>query len=111
MNWYYHIYVTSSDVIDLLVDHGTDINALSKHNNSALIISIDEGKLFENFYANTKTTRAEMQTWFSYIGFDRGAHFLITRRADVNIVGKYGTTALIQAAAKGTEMRNSLFSY
>lgn len=37
------------------------------------------------------------------IGFDKDAQFLIKRKANVNIVGKYGNTALMLAASKGTE--------
>lgn len=40
------------------------------------------------------------------IGYDKGAHFLIKKGADVNIVGKYGNTALMLAASKGTERQN-----
>lgn len=39
-----------------------------------------------------------------WLGYDKAATILIQKGADVNVVGKYGKTALIEAANKGKQM-------
>lgn len=82
------------------MEHGADINAVNKYNNSALIMAVWAGNFLT--YCEKVAMQWTVPTLFSE--FDNVAEFLIQKGADVNVVGENGYTALMWAAQKGEEI-------
>lgn len=92
-------------MIKLLIDKGANINARNKDKDSVLILAIHSGTSIHSFIL--KVLHGFGKRSFSmklfWLGYDKAATLLIQKGVDVNAVGKYGKTALLEAANKGKQ--------
>lgn len=88
-------------MLRLLIQKGADVNATNIYKNTALLLAVNKGTIYEK-HMNLKIVQNEL--WYRpnfFLGFDKIAEYLIQNGADVNAIGQDGNSVLIWAAYNG----------
>ena len=100
----------SNDVLETVVNHGTDIDAINKTNATALMLACEKGKkdaidVLLNAGANPNFADADGDTCLHYIARNdcctEVVQAVISHGADVNVMNENNVTALMIACGRG----------
>lgn len=100
-------YHGNSDIIDLLIENGADLDAKNKDGVTALMISSNEGyvDIIKNLLKNSASINIQDNKGFTVIFHAEQQicviDLLVKNGANLDIKDKHGNTALIFAARKG----------